>query len=270
VGRSVLRRTSVQLIHGDAVAEMRKLPAESIDLIFADPPYFLSNDGLSVKSGRQVSVNKGRWDRSKGFVQDYDFHHDWISECQRILKPNGTIWISGTYHSIFACGSILQSQGWHILNDVIWYKKNASPNLSCRVFTASHETLIWARKSKKTRHYFNYGLMKAEGSEVDFLKNPGKQMRSVWSIGPVRSAERQHGKHPTQKPIALLQRIIKSSSKPGDSILDPFCGSGTTGVVAIQNGCSFIGIDVEVDFLKGIAKPRILKALKEHDSAKPI
>ena len=129
-------------------------------MIFADPPYNLSNDGFSVQSGRQVSVNKGEWDRSKGVEEDFKFHSDWIKACGRVLKPNGTLWVSGTYHSIYSCGYALQSQGWHILNDITWYKTNASPNLSGRMFTASHETILWARKSKKAKHLFNYQSMK--------------------------------------------------------------------------------------------------------------
>jgi site-specific DNA-methyltransferase (adenine-specific) len=267
MGHAILRRSSAKLIIGDAVKEMSKIQTESIDLIFADPPYFLSNNGFTVHAGQQVSVNKGDWDKSRGFTGDWEFHESWIKECRRLLKPNGTIWISGTHHSVFICGAILQRQGWHVLNDIIWYKRNASPNLSCRMFTASHETLIWARKSKKTKHYFDYRTMKATGSEIDSLKNPGKQMRSVWSIGPVRSPEKTFGKHPTQKPIALLDRIIRASSRPGQTVLDPFCGSGTTGVSAISNGRSFIGIDSHPEYLRNIAKPRIIAAMKDYGTA---
>ena len=148
------------LIQSEAIAALDKIPDLTIDLIFADPPYNLSNDGFTCQSGRRVNVNKGEWDRSEGVEADFDFHHNWINLCQRKLRPGGTIWVSGTYHSIYQCGYALQTDGWHILNEIIWFKPNASPNLSCRMFTASHETLIWARASKKHKHVFNYDAMK--------------------------------------------------------------------------------------------------------------
>lgn len=249
-----------QLFNGDVLDVLERLPANSVDLIFADPPYNLSNDGFTVHAGKRVTVNKGEWDRSRGIDQDFDFHENWISACHRVLKDDGAIWISGTYHSIYACGFALQKGGWHILNDISWYKTNASPNLACRMFTASHETLIWARKSKKAKHVFNYDEMKNGDFPKDFLKNPGKQMRSVWSIGFPSLEEKKFGKHPTQKPLALLDRIVKAASNPNMVILDPFCGSGTTGVAALQNGRRFIGIDSEVEYLKKFAAPRLKDA----------
>jgi site-specific DNA-methyltransferase (adenine-specific) len=246
-----------QLFNGDVIDVLGQLPANSVDLIFADPPYNLSNDGFTVHAGKRVTVNKGDWDRSRGIDQDFDFHENWISACRRVLKDDGTIWISGTYHSIYACGFALQKGGWHILNDITWYKSNASPNLACRMFTASHETLIWARKSKTAKHLFNYDDMKNGDFPKDFLKNPGKQMRSVWSIGFPSVEEKKFGKHPTQKPVALLDRIVKASSNPNMVILDPFCGSGTTGVAALQNERRFIGIDSELEYLKNFAAPRL-------------
>jgi site-specific DNA-methyltransferase (adenine-specific) len=237
------------LYHGDCISILSQFPENSIDMIFADPPYNLSNGGFSVHCGKRVSVNKGKWDRSNGFDQDYDFHQQWISACQRVLKPNGTIWISGTYHSIYQCGHALQALGFHILNDVVWFKPNASPNLSCRFFTASHETLLWARKDKKAKHTFNYALMKEGEWPEDRLKNPGTQMRSVWSIGTPRRDEKKHGKHPTQKPLALLRRIVLASTQRGDIVVDPFTGSSTTGIAAVQNGRRFVGIDTETEYL---------------------
>ena len=148
------------LYHGDCLEIITKLPSESVDMIFADPPYNLSNDGFSVHAGKRVSVNKGSWDKSDGIQQDFDFHLNWISACHRILKPHGTIWISGTYHSIYQCGFALQLKDYHILNEISWFKPNAAPNIGCRCFTASHETLIWARKDKKGRHIFHYDKMK--------------------------------------------------------------------------------------------------------------
>ena len=161
------------------------------------------------------------------------------------MKPNGSIWISGTYHSIYACGYALQIQGFRMLNDVAWYKPNAAPNLGCRMFTASHETLIWASKNMKSKHVFNYSEMREGSFPNDFIKNPGKQMRSVWSITTPGKSEKIHGKHPTQKPLSLLDRVIRASSNPGDTVLDPFCGSATTGVAAVLNGREFVGIDAD-------------------------
>ena len=240
---------------GDCLEITNELPSESVDMIFADPPYNLSNDGFTCHAGRAVNVNKGEWDRSQGIEKDFRFHKEWISACRRLLKPNGTIWISGTYHSIYACGFALQILGYHILNDICWFKPNASPNLSCRYFTASHETLIWARKSKKAKHVFNYDLMKNGIFSNDVLKAPGKQMRSVWAITPPKKCEKRYGKHPTQKPEALLERIILASTNEGDLILDPFMGSGTTGVVAKKHKRHFIGIEKEQQFYE-IARKR--------------
>jgi len=218
-------------------------------MIFADPPYNLSNGGFSVHAGRRVSVNKGNWDKSNGFKDDYDFHYRWLEACRRVLKPHGTLWVSGTYHSIYQCGHALQSLGYHILNDISWFKPNASPNLSCRFFTASHETLIWARKEKKAKHHFDYDLMKAGDWGRDFLKKPGLQMRSVWSIGTPKPAEKRFGKHPTQKPFELLRRIVLASTKKGDIVLDPFTGSSTTGLAAVAHGRKFVGVDLEKNYL---------------------
>jgi len=226
-------------------------------MIFADPPYNLSNGGFTVHAGKRVSVNKGQWDESKGVVVDFEFHVRWIEACYRILKPGGTLWVSGTYHSIYQCGYAMQLLGFKILNDVAWFKPNASPNLSCRYFTASHETLIWARKGENAKHLFNYQDMKnGVWHEKDMLKKEGKQMRSVWSILTPRKEEKTFDKHPTQKATAVLDRVILASTNPGDVILDPFTGSSTTGVVAVRNGREFIGIDLEEDFLE-LSKKRL-------------
>jgi site-specific DNA-methyltransferase (adenine-specific) len=248
---------------GDCLEVLADFPPESVDMIFADPPYNLSNDGFTCHAGRAVSVNKGDWDRSRGIEKDFEFHKQWISACRRVLKPNGTIWISGTYHSIYACGFALQILGYHILNDICWFKPNASPNLSCRYFTASHETLIWARKSKKGKHTFNYETMKNGAFSNDILKAPGKQMRSVWAIGTPRKDEKRYGKHPTQKPEDLLKRIILASTNPRDIVLDPFMGSGTTGVMAIRCERKFVGIEKDKQFYE-IAK----KLLQDEFSSK--
>ena len=238
-----------KLYHTDCLELLNLIPVESVDMVFADPPYMLSNGGFSVHAGKRVSVNKGKWDKSEGLAKDFDFQLSWIKAVRRILKPNGTIWISGTYHSIYQCGYALQLANFHLLNDIAWFKPNASPNLSCRYFTASHETLLWARKNKKSKHTFNYELMKNCDWSSDQLKKPGSQMRSVWSITAPKADEKIFGKHPTQKPISLLNRIIMASTNEGDLVLDPFTGSSTTGLSAYSLGRHFIGIDVQKNFL---------------------
>jgi site-specific DNA-methyltransferase (adenine-specific) len=238
-----------QLYLGDCIEVLSNFSENSVDMIFADPPYMLSNGGFTVHAGKRVSVHKGKWDESRGVKEDFEFHEKWISACRRVLKPEGTIWISGTYHSIYACGFALQIQGFKILNDVAWFKPNASPNLSGRFFTASHETLIWARKDSKAKHVFNYKLMKTGDWNGDFIKNPGKQMRSVWAIGTPKAAEKTFGKHPTQKPLALLERIVLASTNEGQLIVDPFTGSSTTGIAAVKHGRNFVGIDMEKEYI---------------------
>jgi site-specific DNA-methyltransferase (adenine-specific) len=244
------KKDNFTLYLGDCIKILKKFPEEYFDMIFADPPYHLSNGGITVHAGKMVSVNKGKWDKSNGIKEDSRFHEDWLRECRRVLKPNGTIWVSGTYHSIYACGLALQKLGYHVLNDICWYKPNASPNISCRYFTASHETLIWARKSKEAKHFFNYKLAKEAKWAEDFLKKPGKQMRSVWAIGTPKASEKKFGKHPTQKPLELLKRIILLSTKKGDLLLDPFTGSSTTGLAAYLYERKFIGIDIEKEYLE--------------------
>lgn len=247
----VFKTNDFCLYNADCLAVMSHFPDNYVDMIFADPPYMLSNNGFTCHAGRMVSVNKGKWDKSKGFEEDLKFHETWISECQRILKPEGTIWISGTYHSIYQTGYILQKLKFHILNDISWFKPNASPNLSCRFFTASHETLIWARKDKKAKHYFNYKAMKDGYFPNDFIKKPSLQMRSVWAIHPPKNEEKKYGKHPTQKPLDLLKRVILASTGEGAIILDPFCGSGTTGIASkIIGNRKFIGIEYDDKYIK--------------------
>lgn len=242
-------RPRFALYNGDCIGILSELPENSVDMIFADPPYNLSNGGFSVHAGRRVSVDKGEWDKSKGLKKDWEFHLDWIKAARRVLKPHGTIWISGTYHSIYQCGFALQVSSFHILNDIAWFKPNASPNLSCRFFTASHETLIWARKEKEARHTFNYDLMKNGSWPEDQLKKSGLQMRSVWAMGTPKPIEKKFGRHPTQKPEELLKRVVLASTNKDDLILDPFAGSSTTGLMAYLFGRRFIGIDTERKYL---------------------
>lgn len=240
---------NLKLYQGDCLEVLAKLPENSVDLIFADPPYNLSNGGFTCSGGRMVPVDKGKWDRSKGFETDAIFNEAWINACRRVLKPEGTIWISGTYHNTYQVGYALQKLNYHILNEVAWFKPNASPNLSCRMLTASHETVIWARKDKKAKHHFNYAFTKEYAPASDRIKKPGLQMRSVWEIPLTPASEKWAGKHTTQKPVELLNRIINIASKPGMVVLDPFLGSGTTGYVALREGRKFIGIDMEKAYL---------------------
>lgn len=249
MGKIYYEKPNFKLFHGDSLEILNNLPKNSVDMIFADPPYNLSNGGFSVHAGKRVSVDKGNWDKSRGFEDDYEFHYRWLEACRNVLKSHGTLWVSGTYHSIYQCGHALQALDFHFLNDIAWFKPNASPNLSCRFFTASHETLLWARKEKKAKHVFNYDEMKNGEWNEDAFKKPNKQMRSVWSITTPKPEEKKYGKHPTQKPLSLLKRIVLASTHAGDLILDPFAGSSTTGLAAVINGRNFIGIDTEKKYL---------------------
>jgi site-specific DNA-methyltransferase (adenine-specific) len=233
----------------DCLEVLSCIPENSIDMIFADPPYMLSNNGFTCRNGKMADVNKGAWDKSKGFEDDARFHDTWIAACKKALKPGGTIWISGTYHSIYQCGYMLQKNDFHILNDIAWFKPNAAPNLSCRFFTASHETLIWARKDKNAKHTFHYDEMKNGLFPEDKMKKENVQMRSVWSIPAPKSGEKEFGRHPTQKPLDLLLRITTASTNMGDIIFDPFNGSGTTGIAAsVLGGRYYIGAETDAAY----------------------
>lgn len=260
-------KSEYELYQGDCLEVLEKLPAESVDLVFADPPYNLSNDGFTCQNGKMVSVNKAEWDKSKGFEGDAAFHEAWILACRRVMKPNASLWISGTYHSIYTCGHLLQRHGFKILNDIVWFKPNASPNLSCRYFTASHETLLWTRLGEQAKHVFNYEAMKNGEFPEDSLKRPERQMRSVWSIPTAPRSEKTHGAHPTQKPLRLLERIIEASSNAGDLVLDPFVGSGTTGVAALRLGRRFWGIDMSREYLS-LAQSRMEEQSDEAEAAR--
>ena len=248
------------LILGDSFDILRKIREDSIDMIFADPPYFLSSDGISCSGGKMVSVNKGDWDKLKvndvsNVEEKYKFNRKWINLCKRVLKPNGTIWISGTLHNIYSIGMALEQEGFKIINNITWQKTNPPPNLACRCFTHSTETILWAKKNdKKARHLFNYNDMKKF--------NNGKQIKDVWTGSLTKPSEKKEGKHPTQKPRYILERIILSSTAEGQVILDPFCGSGTTGVEALNRGRKFIGIDNCEEYLQ-ISKRRLEKVINE-------
>lgn len=233
---------SFTLFQGDCREVLDQLPDQSVDLIFADPPYFLSNGGITCQAGRMVAVHKGLWDVSRGAEDDHAFNLAWLGACKRVLKPDGSIFVSGTRHVIFSVGFAMQQLGYKLLNDIIWYKIIPPPNLSCRYFTHGTETILWAARDGRSKHRFNYEEMKGE--------NGGKQMQNLWSLVPPRKAEKRFGKHPTQKPLALLDRIVRAASVPGDLVLDPFSGSGTTGVAAARLGRAYIGIDKEQDYLE--------------------
>ncbi len=241
----------LRIYQSDCLALLPQLPPSSVDLIFADPPYFLSNGGITCHAGKMVSVNKGSWDKLPGpdsgpvrarFDEVHAFNTAWLAACQRLLKPNGSIWVSGTAHVIHSVGFAMQQLGFKLLNDISWVKPNPPPNLSCRYFTHATETIIWAAKDKKSRHTFNYKLMKET--------NRGKQMKSVWTdIRPPETWEKKFGKHPTQKPVALLERILLASTNEGDTVLDPFAGGGTTLVSAFRLNRRAIGCELSLDYI---------------------
>ena len=237
------------LLHGDCFELLPQFEFK-FDMIFADPPYFLSNDGISVQSGKIVSVNKGEWDKGGTPEKVNEFNHKWLALCREKLKDNGTIWISGTYHNIFSVANALTELGYKILNVITWAKTNPPPNISCRYFTYSTEFIIWARKSQKKPHFFNYELMKQ--------LNGDKQMTDVWRLPAIAQWEKSCGKHPTQKPLALLARIILASTPKNAWILDPFAGSSTTGIAANLISRRYLGIEKEKSFVE-IAKQRKLE-----------
>ena len=229
------------IIHGDCMERLTEIEDNSIDAIFADPPYFLSNGGISVHSGKQVCVDKGDWDKGGTPEYVYEFNRKWLSLCRSKLKDNGTIWISGTHHNIHVVMRCLQELGYKVLNTITWQKTDPPPNLSCKYFNFSTELIIWARKHEKKSHKFNYETMKQ--------LNGGTQMTDVWRIPAVSRWEKEQGKHPTQKPLRLLYRIILASTNVGDTILDPFSGSGTTGIAANLLGRKYIGIEQDSSFV---------------------
>ena len=237
------------LINADTFKAIRKIASDSIDLIFADPPYFLSNDGITCKSGKMVSVNKAEWDSGYSLKQKHRFNKRWLKECYRVLKPSGTIFISGTLHNIYSIGMALEENNFKIINNITWEKTNPPPNLACKCFTHSTETVLWAKKNiKKAKPLFNYQRMKEE--------NGGKQMKDVWRGALTPPKEKKQGKHPTQKPLYLLDRIIEAAAAENYIILDPFVGSGTTAISAANHNCYFIGIDNSTEYLE-IAKKRL-------------
>lgn len=244
-------KRSIKLLKGDCIKILNQARENSVDMIFADPPYFLSNGGITCHAGKMVSVNKGKWDKSKGVEENHDFTLDWLKACQRILKPSGTIWVSGTTHIIYSVGFAMQELGYKILNDIIWYKYSVQPKLSRKHLINSTETFIWAAKNKKSKHYFDYQLMKKF--------NNGKQMRNLWRFTDEEEAKQVNivkglkvfssiidkkriKKYIVQRPTELIKRIILASTKEGDLILDPFCNGSAIGIVTSLLNRKYLGI----------------------------
>jgi modification methylase len=253
-----------QIIQSDCIAAMNALPEASVDMIFADPPYNLQLGGdLFRPEGSRVDAVDDHWDKFNSFAHYDQFTREWLAAAKRILKPNGTIWVIGSYHNIFRVGAAVQDLGYWILNDIVWRKTNPMPNFRGTRFTNAHETLIWASRSEDSRYTFNYRTMKALNDEL--------QMRSDWVIPICAGQERIKGEeghkaHPTQKPEALLYRVLLACTNPGDVVLDPFFGTGTTGAVARRLGRHFIGIEREKRYVE-VAKARIAAALPLDESA---
>ena len=241
-GEFYFEDANFKLIYDDTFVALKQFEEKTFDMIFADPPYFLSNDGITCSSGKMVSVNKGDWDKEISVEEKHAFNKKWIKECYRILKDNGTIWISGTLHNIYSIGMALKEKNFKIINNITWQKTNPPPNLACKTFTHSTETILWARKNlPKGKYIFNYNLMKE--------LNHNKQMKDVWTTSVTKPSEKKLGKHPTQKPLEILRKIILASTNENDLILDPFCGSSTTGIAAVKLNRKYIGIDNKKEYL---------------------
>ena len=241
-GKYYFETEKFNLINKDVFKAIKCIEDKSVDMIFADPPYFLSDDGITCSGGKMVSVNKGQWDKKLTTKEKHAFNQKWIKECYRVLKDDGTIWISGTLHNIYSVGLALEQEGFKILNNITWQKTNPPPNLACKMFTHSTETILWSKKDLKyAKHTFNYKLMK----EI----NNNKQMKDVWTSSLTKPSEKKFGKHPTQKPLEILDKIILASTNENDTILDPFSGSGTTGISAIRLNRKYIGIDNNKEYL---------------------
>ena len=240
------------ILSGDCIENLKKIPTESIDLIFADPPYWMQTEGVLLRTnGAKFSGVEDDWDKFNSYSDYDDFSALWLKECKRVLKPNGSIWVIGAFQNIYRLGYIMQNLGFWIINDVVWSKPNAVPNFGGTRFQNSHETLLWCTKNKQSKYTFNYKTMK--------YLNGGRQEKSVWDIGICIGGERLKDEdgnkvHSTQKPEKLLEKVILSSSRPDDIILDPFFGTGTTGAVAKKYGRNYIGIEREEKYIKAARK----------------
>ena len=258
----------IHIYQGNCLELMDRLDAENregcFDAIFADPPYFLSNGGITCQNGRMVRVDKGDWDASRGAELNHEFNRAWLERCQRLLKPNGTIWISGTHHVIFSIGYAMQQLGFKLLNDITWEKPNPPPNLSCRYFTHSTERLLWAAKNEDSKHTFHYQEMrKVTGRQMKTVwrkeEFPEAEASEIWTIVAPGKTEKRAGRHPTQKPLALLERCLLASTNEGDLIFDPFLGSGSTAVACarLKRGC----VGIELDEAHALLAVERVKAL---------
>ena len=238
-----------RLYRGNVFDLFSRLPDGAFDCIWTDPPYFLSNGGVTCVAGRMVKVDKGEWDRSRGIALDHKFNLEWLAECHRLLKPAGTIWVTGTLHVYLSIGMALQELGFRVLNDIIWQKSNPPPNLGRRCFTHATEMVLWATKAlkgSKHRYTFHYETMREE--------NGGKQMKNVWRFPAAGRQEKKFGKHPTQKPAALIARCLRASTDQDDVVFDPFAGSGSTGVAALGMHRRFVGCEREEEFIQLAAR----------------
>ncbi|MCZ2492066.1 DNA-methyltransferase [Dellaglioa carnosa] len=233
-------KDNIRLLHGDSFKIMSKMKDSSVDVIITDPPYFLSNDGFSNSGGKQVSVNKGDWDKAIDFTPE-EFYSKFLDEAKRILTKDGTICIFGSMHNIYIIGYLLGKKDFKVLNNITWQKSNPAPNLGRRMFTHSTETILWAKREPKSRQIFNYDLMREY--------NNGKQMKDVWTTSTIKMTEKRFGKHPTQKPIEIIERLVEAVSDENSLILDPFIGSGTTAVAGLKHNRNVLGIDMESEYL---------------------
>ena len=245
----------VSLYQGDTLELLKKVDDSSVDVIVSDPPYFLSNGGISCRNGNMVSVDKGEWDKLPENYTLEEFYNEFLTQAKRILKDNGTIWLFGTMHNIYTLGYLLTKSEFKIMNNITWQKTNPAPNLSCRMFTHSTETILWAKQNKDSKHFFNYDLMRS--------LNMGKQMKDVWTTSTTKKSEKKHGKHPTQKPLEIMERIILASSQEGDTVMDCFSGSGTTLVAGYSLNRNMIGIEIEPEY-----NDICIKRLKELEISK--
>lgn len=262
-----------EIICGESISTMKGFPDSSIDLIIADPPYNLSKgNAWKWDNSAPLKGMGGNWNKVMQNWDDYSFDayfaftSEWLSEAKRILKPTGSMWIFGTYHNIGVVNVLCQLTGIEIINEVIWYKRNAFPNLAGRRLTASHETILWCnRGGKKREYYFDYEYSKSGDFSYDSLKSPGKQMRTVWDISNNKDkSELAYGKHPTQKPLRILKRMILLSTRPGDVVLSPFAGSGSECVAAKELGRHYIGIESEREYCD-LAETRLSHAISSED-----
>ncbi len=249
MNKQVISFPTYTLYQDSCFKVLKKLDSKSIDFIFADPPYFLSDGGITCVGGKISSVNKGKWDQTISLKEKLSFSKRWLKECYRILKDQGTIMISGTYHIIYIIGFVLEAIGFEIINNITWIKKNPPPNLACKCFKHSSETILWAKKKNSKKYTFNYQLMKK--------LNQDKQMSDIWVFSRPGKKEKLYGKHPTQKPLNLLERIILATTNENDLVLDPFMGSGTTGVASLIHHRKFKGIEIDKTYFE-IAKKRLL------------